>query len=658
MLFFDQLKKNDKQLRLLAIAIAGGLGILLVGLWWVQIVSVRKYERHLQTQSYRTVRIPAVRGKILDRNGRVLAENLPCYDLDLYLGDLRHQFNIACDRALRRAFANQKTVIAAREKELGRALTKKERKRFELSAKERARIYNQARYRVASNVVAQVGQIMGQPLTLNEARFTRDYETRLALPVTVLANLNESQIARFEEGYAGGLGVELDVQSERYYPYGTLAGHVLGYLVRDDRSQPGEDAYFSYRLPDYRGVVGIEGGFDRELRGHAGAEAVLVNNLGYRVSTTMVSPPQPGKDVVLTLDINLEKTAADSIERRLGTNATAAVVVMNVHTGDVLAMVSSPAINPDYALNSAAWLNNSKLRPQINRATQQNYQPGSIFKPIVALACLKAGMNPNATVYNPGYIYIGRRRIGDLAPAGQYYNLKKAIAYSCNTYFISNGVWVGPIKIVEMGDKFHLGERTGLPTLQEVPGIFPTLAQVRSAHWYVGDTANLSIGQGDIAVTPIQMAVMASALANDGKVLWPRLVEGIESQNPDSGEKPTIFPSGVVRTQLHLPRRYFQILHNAMLMETEQGTGRRALVSGLQICGKTGTAQVMNARGKEISNSTWFLSYAPYADPRYAVVVMVEGGTWGGTSCAPIAHDIYAYMLNHGMFGPVQTAAR
>jgi len=639
-LFFDQLKKNDPQLRLLALGTAGGLGILLAGLWWVQIASAHEYESHLETQSYRTVRIPAVRGKILDRHGQVLAENLPRYDLDLYLGDLREQFNDACNRALTEAYANQRKLIAATERKLGRSLTKVERRQFALSAEEREQIRDRARFQVASEVVSAIGQKMGQPLVLNAARFTRDYETRLALPVTVLADLNESQIARFEEQYAGGLGADLAVQSERYYPYGTLAGHVLGYLTRDNRSEQGEDAYFSYRLPDYRGVVGIEAGFDKELRGRAGAEAVLVNNLGYRQSTTILSPPQPGRNVVTTLDLGLEKAATASLAAHQGADVRAAVVVMDVHTGDILAMVSSPAINPDYAANDPKYLADPELRPEINRATQENYAPGSIFKPIVGLAALKAGLDPNALVDNPGYVYVGRRHITDLAPAGQY-NLKRAIIYSCNTYFITIGLHAGIDNIVRMGEKFHFGERTGLPTRQETPGIFPTLNQVQSAGWHDGDSANICIGQGEMAVTPMQMAVAYAAIANGGTILWPRLVERIEPQDPDSDEKPTIFPSGIARDELDVPPHDLQILREAMLAETEEGTGRAAEVSGLQICGKTGTAQVMNSLNQEIGRTTWFASFAPYENPRYAVVVMMEGRTFWGATCAAIAHDIY-----------------
>jgi penicillin-binding protein 2 len=646
MLFFDQLKKNDPQLRMLALAIAGGLGLLLAGLWWVQIVSAREYENHLETQSYRTVRIPAVRGKILDRHGQVLAENLPCYDLDLYLGDLSSQFNAACNEALKQAYANQKKLIAAEEKRLGRVLTKKERQQFGLSANQREQIRNHARFLVANAVVAQVGQKMGQPLALNEAKFTRDYEARLALPVTILRNLNESQIARFEEQYAGGMGVDLAVQSERYYPNGTLAGHILGCLVRDNSSEQGEDASFSYRLPDYRGVVGIEGGFDSELRGRAGAEAVLVNNMGYRQSTTILSPPQPGRNVVTTLDLGLEEAATASLAAHQGADVRAAVVVMDVHTGDILAMVSSPAINPDYAVNDPKYLADPNLTPEINRATQENYAPGSIFKPIVGLAALEAGLNPNALVDDPGYVYVGRRHITDLAPPGQY-NFQRAIVYSCNTYFITVGLRAGIENIVRMAEKFHFGERTDLPTRQETPGIFPSLEKVQSDGWHDGDSANICIGQGEMAVTPMQMAVAYAAIANGGTILWPRLVERLEPQDPDTGGTVTTFPSGVVRDKIGVSQRNLKILREAMLAETEEGTGQSAQVPGLQICGKTGTAQVMNSQNQEIDRTTWFASFAPYENPRYAVVVMMEGRTFWGATCAGIAHDIYQEIVNH-----------
>ena len=640
MLIFDELKKNDPQLRLLAVALAGGLFVLLAGLWWVQVVSARKYESHLETQSYRTVRIPAVRGKILDRNGRVLAENRPRYSLSLYLDDLRRQFDAAYGAAIAQARAGQKERIAAQEKKLGRSLTKAERKQFSLATEQLKQLRDQTRFQVADSVVEQVGQRLGQPLVLDPVTFKRHYDTRLALPYTLLPNLNETQIARFEEQYPGGLGVDLDLQPVRSYPFGTMAAHLLGYVLRDDSSSEGEDAFFSYRLPDYRGVVGVEAGFDAQLHGRAGAEAVLVNNLGYRQTENVWSQPEPGHNVVLTLDLDIQQAAERSLAAHRGADARAAIVVMDVRSGDVLAMVSSPAINPDYSSNEPARMNDPKLRPQSNRATYENYAPASMFKPIVGLAALQAGLDPDALVDNPGYVYVGRRHITDLAPPGQY-NFQRAIIFSSNTYFITVGLRAGIENVVRMAEKFHFGERTGLPTRQETKGIFPTLKQVQSPDWRDGDSANICIGQGEMAVTPMQMAVAYAAIANGGTVLWPRLVERIEPQDPASGEAMTNFPTGLVRDHLGVSARNLKILRDAMLAETVEGTGQPAQVPGLQICGKTGTAQVMNSRNQEIDRTTWFASFAPYENPRYAVVVMVESGTYGGPTCAPIAHDIY-----------------
>jgi penicillin-binding protein 2 len=640
MLVFDELKKNDPQIRLVATVLAVGLFVLLAGLWWVQVVSAREYQSHLETQAYRSVRIPAVRGKILDREGRVLAENRASYDLSLYLGDLSREFQAEYNR-LRpvkittnsppfwKFWLGSKSVVT---------------QRVRLNRSQVDALTWQARYDVADAVVAKIAGALGQPLTFDPKSFKRAYETSLYVPYPILQNLDDEQIARFEEHFSGGFGADLELQPERFYPFGTMAAHLLGYVQKDDRSLKGEDAYFSYRLPDYRGVVGIEGGFDAQLHGHAGEEDVQVNNLGYRQSENILDPPEPGKNVVLTIDLDIQRAAEKSLAEHQGADVRGAIVVMDVRSGDVLAMVSSPAINPIYASNSPAYLNDPELKPQINRATQENYAPGSIFKPIVGLAALEAGLDSDAIVDNPGYVMVGQRHITDLAPPGQY-NFRRAIIESCNTYFVTIGLRAGITNIVRMAEKFHFGERTGLPTRQETKGIFPTLKQVRSPDWHDGDSANICIGQGEMAVTPMQMTVAYAAIANGGTVLKPRLVERIEPQDPASGEVTTNFPAGLVRDHLGVSARNLKILHDAMLAETEEGTGQAAQVPGLLICGKTGTAQVMNSQNQEIDRTTWFASFAPYENPRYAVVVMMEGRTFWGSTCAPIAHDIYEEIL-------------
>jgi penicillin-binding protein 2 len=653
MLILDELKKNDPQLRLVAGMLAVGLFVLLAGLWWVQVVSAREYQGHLETQSYRTVRLPAMRGKILDREGRVLAENRPSYNLSLYLDLLRKQFKSASDVEYASATNARARFIAAQEKQLGRPLTKAERKRFAFTPDQMEQLRKQARYRVASAVVSQVGQKLGQPLMLDQAKFERDYETRLAMPYTVIPDASPEQVARFEEQITDSLGADVDLQPVRSYPLGTTAAHLLGYLQRDDDSQEGEDPDFNYRLPDYRGVTGIEWGFDSFLRGHAGGESVLVNNLGYYQTNDVWSAPEPGHNVVLTIDLDIQRAAEESLLSHKGPDARAAIVVMDVRTGDVLALVSEPAPDPNYYVGGlsadefqkeTARMNDPKLLVQHNRATQDNYAPGSIFKPIVGLAALEAGLDPEAIVDNPGYVYVGRRHITDLAPPGKY-NFRSAIIESCNTYFITVGLHAKIENIVRMAGKFHFGEGMDLPTRQETKGIFPTLKQVQNSDWRDGNTANICIGQGEMAVTPMQMAVAYAAIANGGTVLWPRLVERIEPQDPASDETMTNFPTGLVRDHLGVSVRNLKILHDAMLAETVEGTGQAAQVPGLQICGKTGTAQVMNAQNQEIDRTAWFASFAPYEQPRYAVVVMMEGRTFWGKDCAPIAHDIYAEIL-------------
>jgi penicillin-binding protein 2 len=647
MLIFDELKKNDPQLRLLAIALAAGLCILVAGLWWVQVVSAREYQEHLDTQAYRSVRIPAARGKILDREGRVLAENQPSYNLCLFLDDLQKKFNDAYAPLLKQAQTAQKQTIAAQEKKLGRSLTKEERKQFAFSTGQLEQLRAQARFAVANNLVAQVSQKIGQPLALDPKNFERAYETRLALPYPILPSMNTEQIARFEENFPGGLGVNLDLQSERVYPFGTMAAHLLGYVLRDDNSKEGEDAFFNYYLPDYRGVVGIEAGFDAQLRGLAGEESLLVNSQGYRQSENIWSQPQPGANVVLTIDLDIQHAAEESLASHQGADVRGAIVVMDVRTGDVLAMVSSPQINPVFSDNSADYLNDTNLQPQINRATYGSFAPGSIFKPIIGLAALENGLDPYAFVDNPGYVMVGQRHIGDLAPPGRY-DLRHAIIYSCNTYFITVGLRAGIKNIVALAEKFHFGEKAGLPTGQDSRGIFPTMHQVDGSDWRDGDSANICIGQGEMAVTPMQMAVAYSAIANGGTVLWPQLVARIEPQDPASGETATNFPSGVVRDHIGVSQRSLNTLRSAMLAETEdpEGTGHAAVVGPeMRICGKTGTAQVMNSRNQETDRTAWFASFAPYEHPRYAVVVMLEGRNFWGATCAPIAHDIYEEIL-------------
>src|SRR5262245_36056824 len=470
MLIFDQLKKHDPHLRVLGLLILCGLLALFGGLWWTQIVSRRDYQANLEMQSFRTVRVPAIRGKILDRKGNVLAENLPSYHVSLYLEELSKDFDTAYSKALAETRARLKQEQQAEEQRLGRKLNREERKRFALSSTERGQIRRQARQTVASASLAELSRQLRllTPLTLNATNFERHYHDSLALPYPVLKDLSPSQIALFAEQCANMPGLDLELTSTRRYPWQSVAAHIIGCLRRDDSSVVGDEAFFSYRLPDYRGLIGIEAGYDSKLRGKAGAKSVLVNSFGYRQTETVWTAAEPGTNVVLTIDARLQA----EVERCLtafgpfGQATHGAAVVMDVNSGDILAMASAPTYDPNIYLQrpipsaEVQRMNDKFLRPQLNRATQELYEPGSIFKTIVGLAALESGLNPNA-IYtvapnphqpNKGCIIIrGGQLIRDTAPPGEY-DFKRALKRSSNAYFITNGLRAGIENIVQLAE--------------------------------------------------------------------------------------------------------------------------------------------------------------------------------------------------------------
>jgi penicillin-binding protein 2 len=266
---------------------------------------------------------------------------------------------------------------------------------------------------------------------------------------------------------------------------------------------------------------------------------------------------------------------------------------------------------------------------------------------------LEDGLNPNALHHalpNPdqpskAVVYVGRLRVRDTTPPGDY-NFKRALKLSSNSYFIHAALRTGPEKIVELGQQLHLGERTGIMPMQEAPGAFPTRERV-TRRWTEGNTANLAIGQDPVLMTPVQVAVLTAAIANGGKVLRPRLAQRLEPQDSSGNMSPMNLPPQPPRGNLGVKAANLGILREAMLADVEEpdGTGRRAAVPGLRICGKTGTAQNENVHGHKIGQTTWFASFAPYEKPKYAVVVVVEDGASGGETCAPIAGKIYSAIL-------------
>lgn len=632
MLTLDKATREDSRLQWVALGILAGLGLLLAGLWHVQIVTRAKYQASLQNQSFRNVRLPAVRGKILDRNGVVLAENNPSFNVGVYLGDIRPLFVHEYTNRLKPEF---RALYPGRK----------------MSWSDRVALEEIARYRVVSNLSAQAsGLVLGTTQVLNPASFKRHYLEEKALPLPILTDLGAKEVARFVETAAELPGMDLMIEPVRHYPQGSLAAHVVGYVRKTLQVSDGEDDYiFRYYLPDYQGQSAVESAFDTDLRGKAGAKSMLVNNLGYRQEEETWLTPQPGKDVVLTLDAEIQKAA----ERALGSSGPAtrgSIVVLDVRNGDILAAASSPTydlnqfVSGSFTPEEWARLNDEELAPQYNRAFRGAYPPGSTFKIVVGLACMEAGIvDENTSVYTPGYYPLGRRKINDEAAPGNY-SWKEAFKHSCNYYFIDNGLKLGPERILLMAEQFNLGETTGaVPHRQEASGYLPrpgTKEKRDGARWQDGDTANLTIGQGEILVTPLQMAVMTAAVANGGKVLRPRLVSRLVSQGENG--RLEAMPGGVVEKELNVRKKHLDILRAALLAVVEEpgGSGKNAFVPGMRVSGKTGTAQIRKPGGVR-DHITWFVSFAPFEESRYAVVVMVESGVSGGNTCAPKAREVY-----------------
>jgi penicillin-binding protein 2 len=627
MLVIDEMKKNDTALRTLSIVVLAGMGVLIVSLWYLQVVSSKKFQESLRTQSFRTVRIPSLRGKICDVNGVILAESRPTYNITLYLDELSRYFQGEFQRMTR-----------------GRKLNKAERAAYAMTA----------RFNVVSNLTQRLGEQLHQPLRLDATKFHQHYERSLVLPMVVLDDVPPATIAQFMEQPNRIPGFDLEMQPLRYYPNKSTAAHVLGFLQHSTAIENDEDSFFNYRLPDYTGIIGVESVFDQELRGKAGAKSVQVNYLGYRQSEMVWSDAEVGRNLFLTIDTRVQQ-AAEKALRGVSAQARGAVVVMNPRNGDILALVSAPAFDPNLFIPHMApenWavLNDEDNLPTLNRATFGSYAPGSIFKIIVALTCMESRvMTPEEVIYCEGYYQLGRRRIDDLAPPGNY-DFRKAFKLSSNAYFIHYGLKAGIDSLMDMGQRFGLGQRTGIPTRQEVGGFYPSKESLqrrkeRGEIWRDGDTANLSIGQGDITVTPLQMAIMTSAIANGGKVYHPRLVARLQSQDADNPVVITNYPSGQLRNDIHVNPKNLEVIRSAMLADVEDrdGTGRQAAVAGMKVCGKTGTAQVKK-NGVLVRHDTWFVSFAPYDAPRYVVVVLVEGGGSGGGTCAPVAQKVYSLL--------------
>jgi len=525
---------------------------------------------------------------------------------------------------------------------------------------------NRLNYRVVivaeqARDIEQTLDQLAQLIDVGEAdrrRVLRDVRRkRQFVPVTVRENLNWEDVSKIEINAPDLPGVSIDVGQSRFYPHTEAVGHILGYVGAVSEAElTGEPLL---ELPEFRiGKNGIEKTRDLDLRGSAGASQVEVNAVGRVVRELSRQEAVPGKDVELTIDIGLQEFT----RQRIG-DESAAGVVLEIHTGEVLAMVSAPAFDPNLfstGLNAREWeefLSNPK-QPLNNKAIQGQYPPGSTFKMMTALAALDAGVITPSTTFNcPGHFALGDRLWYCWKYKGGHgtIDLNYAIKQSCDCYFYETAKRVGIDKLAAMAQRFGLGSRLGIDIPGERPGNIPTRDWVRATQghaWNPGETLNTGIGQGMVLVTPLQLATMAARIANGGYAVVPHLTRAVGGKPADDLKRPP-FPSLGVSPAVLAP------VVNGMIgvCNDPRGTAFRSRIMepGFEMAGKTGSAQVRRMSAAERDNNVrrkdaeipWrerdhamFISFAPIQAPRYACGIVVEHGLHGADSAAPIARDM------------------
>jgi len=491
-----------------------------------------------------------------------------------------------------------------------------------------------------------------------QTRLTRDLRrTRAFVPVLVSENLTWDQVSQIEVNAPDLPGVSIEVGETRIYPFGESMAHLVGYVgpVAEKELKGSTDPLL--QLPDLRiGKNGIEKQYDPQLRGRAGSLRYEVNAYGRTIRELVRTEGQPGKDLVLSIDTRLQRFAHE----RLAGETAASAVVMDIHTGDLLALASVPTYDPMafvMGLTGSEWqrLITDPLNPLSNRSVYGLYAPGSTFKMLVALAAQEAGIRPSQTAYCPGHYTLGRTRFHCWRTWGHgHMDMVEAIKQSCDVYFYDVSRKIGIQRIADMAGKLGLGSPTGLDLPGERPGVIPTKEwKLRNVGepWQIGETLVAAIGQGFVLTTPVQLAVMVARIVNGGKAVVPRLLRGLKEDQSPASVQPQFADIGVPESHLAVVREGMDRVVNH-----RRGTAYRSRIEepGFAMGGKTGTSQVrritMAERARGVTRNEdlpWhrrdhalFVAYAPIDEPRYACAVVVDHGGGGSKAAAPIARDL------------------
>ncbi|MCP4179152.1 MAG: penicillin-binding protein 2 [bacterium] len=583
--------------------------ILLIKLAFIQVANSNKYSKSINTQSIRRIRIPAIRGRIISSDGQIIADSIPSYNIVFHLAEMR--------------------VYGTRHRSINYI------------------------YKCAEKIANE----FNRKLDITKKDIIHQMNVKPAMPITVFTNLTKKELAIASEISPPIPGMEIVTIPIRYYPDGKAASNIIGYTGKEDPGTASDRRKFSYYIPDTKGRAGLEKTLDKRinidvgyngLRGKAGSKLVRVNVKGYVHDDLGVNiDPRNGNSVVLTINWKAQKAAEKVLE---GKNAS--LVLLDANTGAVIAMASSPTFDSNLftdGISSKAWkkLLYNPDRPLLNKPLMATYMPGSIVKPLIALAALKAGVNPNKTIYCNGYAKIGnssiRCAVWRRGGHGNE-NMYDAIRDSCNVYFVETGIQLGLDRISEIYRAAGIGRDTGIG-LPERSGILPTRKLNRKTYgrsWNNFDTGLISIGQGLISITPLQAALYTAAIANGGTVWKPYLVKTVLNFN----NKPLHETKPWIASRLPVSKKMIDIIQQGMYEEVNatNGGGKRAKNDFITLYGKTGTAQ-KGPRDKR-TRDTWFIAFGQYKDKLYSIAIQVHGGIYGGSTNAPIAKKFFELWLS------------
>jgi penicillin-binding protein 2 len=580
---------------ILALAFLG----LISRLFFLQVLSGERYTFLSENNRIRIKRVAGTRGMIFDRQGQLLVDSRPSFDLIFVPEDARDP---------------QHTL-----------------------------------------------RLLSRYLRRDEAELLKTFEegkSRAAFDEMVLGkDIDWSAVVAVETHQLDLPGVSLRARPRRSYVDGPMAAHVLGYLGEINQKQLKTLKEKGYVVGDEIGQYGLERRWEELLRGQSGGQQVEVDALGRRVRVLHEVTDVPGYTVRLTLDRQLQTAAYEALKGKEGT-----IVAVDVNNGAILALASTPAFDPNIfarGIKSEEWsgLIKDKLRPLSNRATQGQFPPGSTFKIIMAIAGLEEGMvNPESAISDPGFFPFGNRQFRDWKKGGHgSVNLHKAIVESCDTYFYQLGAKLGVDRIAKWARAFGLGEKTGIALDDEKGGLIPDTEWKQKRYrqpWFPGETISVAIGQGYVTVTPLQLANMMAAVANGGKLYRPYLVSKVESLD---GATVRQYGAELIRS-IELKQETITRVHKALadVVHGPGGTGGAARSPAVQVAGKTGTAQVIEMKGAYLKSEqlsyfnrdhAWFVSYAPLDKPQVAIAVLVEHGGHGGEAAAPMARKVFEKMI-------------